>query len=101
MSSWSKLINEKLSEAIDTGELEMPEALAGKPLDLDAYFSTPPELRMGYSILASSGHTPMVVDLLKEINRLKDLREHQTDADERTKIEREINRLEVEINVTR
>ena len=100
MSSWSSVINEKLSDAIKNGELEMPEELVGKPIDLEAYFSTPHELRMGYSVLASSGFTPLAVDLMKEINHLKDLRRKEDNIDRQEKIDRQINQLEVQISLS-
>lgn len=70
--SWSLRIHEQIAEAISSGELKQPESLMGKPLDLRAYFATPPHLRMGYSILAGSGHTPLEVDILKQMNRLEE-----------------------------
>jgi hypothetical protein len=43
----------------------------GKPLDLDAYFATPEDLRMGYSILKSADTIPEEMELLKQIEGLK------------------------------
>jgi hypothetical protein len=43
----------------------------GKPLDLDAYFATPENLRMGYSILKSAAIIPEEMELLKQIEGLK------------------------------
>ena len=44
----------------------------GKPIDLDAYFNTPPELRMAFSMLKEGNEVPEELELLKEINRLKE-----------------------------
>jgi aspartate/methionine/tyrosine aminotransferase len=43
----------------------------GKPLDLDGYFATPEDLRMGYSILKSADIIPEELELLKQIEGLK------------------------------
>lgn len=65
-----KLIEEKIREAIEKGEFDdLPGK--GKPLDLDAYFATPADLRLGYSVLKSAGCAPVEVELLKEIESLK------------------------------
>lgn len=44
---------------------------AGKPLDLDAYFNTPEDVRMGHSVLKADNFVPQEVELLKEIANLK------------------------------
>ena len=44
----------------------------GKPLDLEAYFNTPEDLRMAYSILKSNDFVPEEVEIMKEISSLKD-----------------------------
>lgn len=65
-----KLIEEKIREAMEKGEFDdLPGK--GKPLDLDAYFATPADVRLGYSVLKSAGCAPVEVELLKEIESLK------------------------------
>lgn len=44
----------------------------GKPLDLDAYFATPPDVRMAFSMLKGVELVPEELELLKEINRLEE-----------------------------
>jgi hypothetical protein len=44
----------------------------GKPIDLDAYFATPPDLRMAFSMLKGVELVPEELELLKEINLLKE-----------------------------
>jgi Domain of unknown function (DUF1992) len=59
-----------IKEAIARGEFDnLPGK--GKPLDLDAYFATPEDLRMGYSILKSADIIPEEMKLLKQIDGLK------------------------------
>ncbi|MGH9826057.1 MAG: DUF1992 domain-containing protein, partial [Blastocatellia bacterium] len=52
--SFEKLVEEKIREAIKSGEFDnLP--CAGKPLSLDDYFSSPEELRLTYSALKGAG----------------------------------------------
>lgn len=65
-----RLIEEKIRDAIEKGEFDnLPGK--GKPLDLDAYFATPNDLRLGFSVLKSAGCAPVEVELQKEIEALK------------------------------
>ncbi|MGE0133191.1 MAG: DUF1992 domain-containing protein [Blastocatellales bacterium] len=65
-----KIIEEKIREAMEKGEFDnLPGK--GKPLDLEAYFATPADLRLGYSVLKSAGCAPVEVELQKEIETLK------------------------------
>lgn len=64
------LIEEIIREAMEKGEFDnLPGK--GKPLDLEAYFATPADVRLGYSVLKSAGCLPMEVELQKEIESLK------------------------------
>lgn len=45
---------------------------AGKPIDLSAYFDTPEEIRLAYSVLKSADILPQEAELLKEIAALTD-----------------------------
>ena len=69
--SLGKFIEEQIRNAIEAGDFDNLEG-AGKPLDLDSYFATPEDLRMGYSVLKSNKFVPPEVDMLKEIGELKE-----------------------------
>lgn len=43
----------------------------GKPLDLNAYFNTPEDLRMAFAMLKSNDFVPEEVEMLNEIAKLK------------------------------
>ena len=50
-------IEQKIKEAMDRGEFDnLPGS--GMPIDLDAYFNTPEDLRMAYSMLKSNEFVP-------------------------------------------
>lgn len=69
--SIEKHIDKMIQAAIDRGEFKNLEG-EGKPLDLDAYFATPEDVRMGYSVLKSNNIVPEEVDRLKEIGELRE-----------------------------
>lgn len=69
--SIEKHIDNMIKAAIDRGEFDHLEG-EGKPIDLDAYFATPEDVRMGYSVLKSNNIVPEEVDRLKEIGDLKE-----------------------------
>lgn len=67
---FDKLVEQKIREAQAAGEFDKLEG-AGRPVDLDAYFATPEELRAGYAVLKNAGVVPEEVQLLKEIEGLR------------------------------
>jgi len=64
-------IEERIKEAIARGEFDGLSG-EGKPLDLDAYFNTPEELRMAFALLKSNNFVPEEVAMMKEISALKE-----------------------------
>ena len=66
----------------------------GKPIDLDAYFNTPPELRMAFSMFKGGDIAPEELELLKEMNRLED--EAKSAADENTRSALRLNIAELD-----
>lgn len=69
--SLGKFIDEQIRNSIEAGDFDNLEG-AGRPIDLDSYFATPEDLRMGYSVLKSSKFVPEEVERLKEIGELKE-----------------------------
>jgi hypothetical protein len=68
---FSRVAETRIREALEQGEFEnLPGA--GKPLDLEEYFSAPADLRMAFSILKSANCVPTEVDLLREVSRLQE-----------------------------
>lgn len=66
-----KSVEEQIKSAMAQGEFD--DLLGkGRPLDLDAYFQTPEHLRMAYSVLKNGDFVPEEVQLLKEIEALKE-----------------------------
>jgi hypothetical protein len=87
--SIEKFIDEQIRRAIDAGEFDnLPGK--GKPIDLKAYFETPEDLRMAYSILKSNNFVPEEVEILKEIEALKKRLEASTDEEQKNNLKKEI-----------
>ena len=93
-----KLIEEKIREAMEKGEFDnLPGK--GKPLDLDAYFATPEDVRLGYSVLKSAGCAPVEVELQKEIESLKARLDVSDDERERQSLRKEIEGKTLKLNL--
>lgn len=93
-----KIIEEKIREAMEKGEFDnLPGQ--GKPLDLEAYFSTPADLRLGYSVLKSAGCAPPEVELRKEIEELKARMAACNDERRRQALGKEIESKTLKLNL--
>ncbi len=96
--SFEKLVEEKIREAMAEGEFDnLPGK--GKPINLDAYFATPEDLRMSYGVLKNAGVVPEQAQLLKEIDSLRLDLERCSDEDERARIKRSIEALVLKMNL--
>src|SRR3712207_4179311 len=89
---FDKLVEQKIREAQRAGEFDRLEG-AGRPVNLDAYFSAPEELRAGYAVLKNAGVLPEEAQLRGEINALKERLDACTDPAEREKLTRSLNEL--------
>ena len=93
-----KLIEEIIREAIEKGEFDdLPGK--GKPLDLDAYFAAPEDVRLGYSVLKSAGCLPVEVELQNEIESLKARLDVCDDERERQSLRKEIEGKTLKLNL--
>lgn len=87
--SIEKFVEEQVRRAIEAGEFDnLPGK--GKPLDLRAYFETPEDLRMAYSILKSNNFVPEEVEMLKEIDAIRKRLESCSDEEQKSRLKKEI-----------
>lgn len=87
--STEKFVEEQVRKAIEAGEFDnLPGK--GKPIDLRAYFETPEDLRMAYSILKSNNFVPEEVELLREIDVLRKRLESCSDEGQKNRLNKEI-----------
>ena len=89
---FDKLVEQKIREAQRAGEFDDLEG-AGRPINLDAYFSTPEELRAGYAVLKNAGVLPEEAQLRREVNELKERLNSCEDPQERERLTRELSQL--------
>jgi hypothetical protein len=87
-----------IRDAIARGEFDHL-AGAGKPIDLSAYFNTPEEIRVAYSVLKSAGILPQEAELLREMEALKERADGTKDKAERAHLLKEIERKRLEFNL--
>ena len=88
--SVEKAIDERIRQAIERGEFDnLPGH--GKPLDLDAYFNTPEDLRMAFSLLKSNQFVPEEVEMMKEIDELRSRIRVSTGDVERETLNKRLN----------
>lgn len=100
MRGFTKLVEEKISEAMANGEFDnLPGR--GKPLDLEEDSHIPVELRMAYRILKRSGVPPEEVMMAKHIHtiRSKIVDDPDLSEEERLKLKRQLNMMDLELNM--
>ena len=88
--SFEKIAEEKIREAMANGEFDNLSG-KGKPIDHSAYFAAPADMRLGYSILKSNGFVPEEIELLKEIETLRDEAKAAGEPDAKRRLSREVN----------
>lgn len=87
-----------IKEAQERGEFENLKGM-GKPLDLSAYFETPEDVRMAYSLLTNAGMVSAEVDLLGEIAALKERLATTYEEKDRSRIKKLIRDKQLQFNV--
>ena len=80
-------MEQKIREAQEAGEFDRLEG-RGRPVDLEAYFSTPEELRAGYAVLKNAGVLPEEAAVLRELNEVRARLEACRDRKERERLGR-------------
>ena len=91
-------IEKQIKEAMARGEFDNL-AGKGKPLDLEAYFNTPEDLRMAYSILKSNDFVPEEVEIMKEISSLKEKLGTTAEVSEAAALREKINQRSLALSL--
>ena len=96
--NFDKLVESIIKEAQERGDFDnLPGK--GKPIDLSAYFDTPEDVRMAYSVLKNAGMNSHEVDLLKEITELKQVLPALLDEKKKGEIQKEIEKKQIEFSL--
>ena len=88
--SVEKAIEETIRQAIERGDFDNLSG-HGKPLDLEAYFNTPEDLRMAFAMLKSNEFVPEEVEIMKEIDELKSKIAATDDDTQREALKKRLN----------
>lgn len=94
----SKFIEEKIQKAIADGEFENLKG-KGKPIDMEAYFSTPTEYRMGHSLLKANNFVPEEIEILREIGLLKEKIKSVSDESEKKFLTKTLNEKSLALSI--
>lgn len=95
---FDKVADRKIREALARGEFDgLPGA--GKPIDLEEYFTTPEHLRLAHSVLKSANYVPQEVELINEIARLDRTLADTTDEATRAELRRTLANRRAELSL--
>jgi hypothetical protein len=96
--NFDKIVEEMIKQAQERGEFDnLPGK--GKPIDLTAYFDTPEDIRMAYSVLKNAGMASREVELLREIAELKQVHAAVLDEKKKGEIGKEIEKKQIEFSL--
>jgi hypothetical protein len=96
--SFDKIVEGLIKEAQERGEFDnLPGK--GKPINLDAYFETPEEVRLAQSVLKNAGMISLEVQLLKDIAELRQVQEMVADEAKKQEIRKRIEQKQMEFNL--
>ncbi len=93
-----RLAEQKIEEAMEEGKFNNLKG-KGKPIDLDSYFSMPPEWRAGHTLLKNAGVLPEEVQLLKEVEALKEQLSDCVDEEELRRLRKRITEKMLQYNL--
>jgi len=96
--SIEKSIEQQIQKAIAEGAFDNLEG-KGKPLNFDAYFAAPEDVRMGYSILKSNQFVPEEVDRFKELSDLKEIIKHCANPEQKQKLTKTLNEKNLALSI--
>jgi len=82
-------IEQMIREAMARGDFDNLKG-KGKPLNLDDYFNTPEDVRMGFSILKANDFMPEEVERMKELADLRERVKTAKNAEEVLLMEKQI-----------
>ena len=96
--SLEKAVEAIIKEAQERGEFDNLKG-KGKPIDLSAYFETPEDVRMAYSLLKNAGMVSAEIDLLNEIAALKERLAVTYEEKARSRIQKMIREKQLQFNI--
>ena len=93
-----KIAEQKITEAIENGELDnLPRQ--GQPLRLDDDALVPEELRTAYRLLKNAGYLPPQLNMYREITNVEGLLAQAKSPEERTVLNKRLKYLVTRMSV--
>jgi hypothetical protein len=96
--NFDKLVEAAIREAQERGDFDNLKG-KGKPIDLNAYFETPEDLRMAYSLLKNANMVAAEVELLGEIAALTERLAAIREEKDRSRIQKLIREKQMRFNI--
>lgn len=97
-SIFDRIVEDRIQEAMRNGEFDnLPSQ--GKPINLDYWASLPEGIRAGYMVLKNSGFLPEEVQLLKEIDELRDQLALSLEQDKKISISKKLEETKLRYNL--
>jgi hypothetical protein len=87
---FDKLVEQRIRDGMEAGEFDNLEG-AGRPINLDEYFSAPEDVRAGFALLKNAKIIPEGARLLKEVEELRRELEHCSDPRRRELLSRAVD----------
>ncbi|WP_407314009.1 DUF1992 domain-containing protein [Desulfosporosinus sp. SB140] len=97
-SIFDKIVEDRIQEAFRNGEFDnLPSQ--GKPINLDYWASLPEGIRAGYMLLKNAGFVPEEVQLLKDIDELRDQLACCCNPEEKIRIHKKLEETKLNYNL--
>ncbi|EGW36289.1 DUF1992 domain-containing protein [Desulfosporosinus sp. OT] len=98
LNIFDKIVEDRIQEAMRNGEFDnLPSQ--GKPINLDYWASLPEGIRAGYMLLKNNGFLPNEVQLLKDIENLRERLAVCTSQDEKATLRKELDEAKINYNL--
>lgn len=98
MLAFEKIAQNLIQEAMERGEFDnLPNK--GQPLHLDEYFATPAEFRLGHTVLKNARIVPVEIELLREIGRLNEQIEDDSDESEKHRLKHHRDEKQLQLHL--
>lgn len=95
---FDKIAEDRIQEALRNGEFDnLPSQ--GKPINLDYWASLPAGIRAGYMLLKNAGFVPEEVQLLKDMEKLREQMANCPDQEERLAMQRKLQETQLKYNL--
>lgn len=97
--AFNKFVEDQIQKGISEGLFDNLKG-SGKPINMDDYFNTPEDLRLAYSVLKNGNIIPPEIEILKDIERLKEQLAACTDDAKKKLLNKQLNEKILNFDLT-